>query len=88
MRRFLAVGIVAVLLLGVYSALPGQQPARATGAGKNWEYRLVLLRELHGDKGTEVERVKSAEVAFNEYGKEGWEYAGQVSSGVLFKRAR
>ena len=90
MRRFAAFGIVAALLLSAYSSLSGQDAPR-TGrapAAQGWEYRLVLLRELHGEKGSELDRLKSAEVAFNENGKEGWEYAGEVSSAVLFKRPR
>jgi hypothetical protein len=75
--RTLLIIIVTLLVLNVL--LPTLSNPPTSYAAKNIEYKVFTLSSTEPN---------AAQILFNEYGKEGWEYVGQIAmtSLVIFKR--
>ena len=75
-RLFLSLVVVALLCIAggtVYAQAQRGSPMRQT-----WEYTVV-------DAYNDPERIKGV---FNQYGAQGWEYAGRSGDYYLFKRPK
>jgi hypothetical protein len=63
--------------------------AKATHA---WEYQVVVMADVvivHDEALQDTAKARVAiESKFNELGRDGWEYCGEIPGGVVFKRSR
>ena len=75
-RRFGSLIVVALLCLAGWTA--HAQAQRGTPTRQTWEYMVA-------DAYNDPDRIKNA---FNQYGAQGWEYAGRSGDYYLFKRPR
>jgi hypothetical protein len=81
---FLAVAVILSFGLIVFAR------ARAIAAPA-WEYRVIGLTDIVDVQEAMREPAKanaSAEIKFNELGREGWELFGQLNGTVVFKRVK
>jgi hypothetical protein len=75
-RLFLSLVVVALLCLAGWTGYA--QVQRSNPTRQTWEYIVV-------DAYNDPDRIKSA---FNQYGAQGWEYAGRSGDYYLFKRPK
>jgi len=79
--------IIIVTLLALNIILPILSNPPTSYAAKNIEYKVISIADLpHDSRGNYF--TEPTEKLFNEYGKEGWEYIGDIilPNFVVFKR--
>jgi hypothetical protein len=75
-RLFLSLVVVALLCLAGWTGYA--QVQRSNPTRQTWEYNVV-------DAYNDPDRIKNV---FNQYGAQGWEYAGRSGDYYIFKRPR
>ena len=78
MTNRLFLSLVVVALLCIAGATGYAQAQRSNPPRQTWEYTVV-------DAYNDPDRIKGV---FNQYGAQGWEYAGRSGDYYLFKRPR
>lgn len=94
-RTSILTGIsIGILLTGVtLAALSAEPQAGAKAAPSSaWQYRVILLTDVV-DVRTVLEDgpgklTTAIESKFDELGNDGWEYAGEINGGAIFKRRK
>ncbi|SFH99395.1 hypothetical protein [Planctomicrobium piriforme] len=89
---FLAVAAVLVSICGSYSF--GEPANKQPGnIAQVWEYRVIALADLvsvqqalQADQRPQV--VQTIEAKFNQLGRDGWEYSGDLPGTAIFKRLK
>ncbi|MBI1325690.1 hypothetical protein GC170_21200 [bacterium] len=85
------IGIGIILTGATLAALRAepQPPAKAVSSPA-WQYRVILLTDVvdvrTALKDGPGKLAASLEKKFDELGNEGWEYAGEINGGAIFKR--
>lgn len=81
---------LAVLWVSSYAFAQNAAPGGAPAAPA-WEYRLVNLMEVVDVQKAVQEpanAVRLVESKFNELGRDGWEYVGDLPGASIFKRSK
>jgi len=83
--------IIIVVLLALNLILPILSIPAPSYAAKNIEYKVIRTEDLPYDPNKANYFAEETEKLFNEYGKEGWEYIGDITYHywpglVIFKR--
>ncbi len=90
----LLVGALAAGLLAQGSKaqrpLPPQNPAATRGADERlpqqWEYKVVLLKDLTDSDQEPQEEIAALEQEFNKLGRQGWRLSESMLTAVVFAR--
>lgn len=86
------VGIGIILTGATLAALKAepQAPAKAVSSPA-WQYRVILLTDVvdlrTALKDGPGKMATAIESKFDELGKDGWEFAGEINGGAIFKRS-
>jgi hypothetical protein len=94
MRRSIPLAMVAIALLVIGFSYAHARNPQQTGSkpAPAWEYRLLLLTDVvKMPQALQQEPSKTAAVIeskFNELGRDGWEYCGDLPGTAVFKRPK
>jgi len=94
MRRTIPFAVVATALLAAWVSYAFAQNAKQ-GDGKPaqaWEYRVLVLTDVVGVQQALQQKSgkmgAAVESKFNELGRDGWEYCGNLPGTAVFKRPK